>query len=244
MAVESRVTQEEIKKEPEKPIDREKVRGAHEQRRAGGAGVDGTGEGPGARAPHLAPGPLLLSADVPAAAARVHHQQRPPPPHGRVLPRQRAVQRAADLHLVSGRRAPGRRGGPRGGRLALGPAGAALAEAAPALRWREVAATGCRRASGTVDVRWLDLRGPWSNKRCWGHGAVLSRGVGIFSAFPRDREPLVPRHQQNPRDRGFLMACRGKASAVCPAPDRALRACTFPAPRPARCAYPPGLAAL
>lgn len=28
MAVESRVTQEEIKKEPEKPIDREKVSGA------------------------------------------------------------------------------------------------------------------------------------------------------------------------------------------------------------------------
>lgn len=30
MAVESRVTQEEIKKEPEKPIDREKVRGRDE----------------------------------------------------------------------------------------------------------------------------------------------------------------------------------------------------------------------
>lgn len=37
MAVESRVTQEEIKKEPEKPIDREKVRGRMRWRRTGGA---------------------------------------------------------------------------------------------------------------------------------------------------------------------------------------------------------------
>lgn len=42
-----------------------------------------------------------LSPDLPAPAAGLHHQQRPPPPHGRVLPRERALERAADLHLVS-----------------------------------------------------------------------------------------------------------------------------------------------
>lgn len=39
--------------------------------------------------------------DVPAAASRLHYQQWEAPPHGRVLPRQCAFQRAADLHLVS-----------------------------------------------------------------------------------------------------------------------------------------------
>lgn len=56
-------------------------------------------------------------ADVPAAASRLHYQQWAAPPHGRVLPRQRALQRAADLHLVSGTSsAPGygtERAGPR-----------------------------------------------------------------------------------------------------------------------------------
>lgn len=45
MAVESRVTQEEIKKEPEKPIDREKVRRglcAAAGRRAGHGGPGGS----------------------------------------------------------------------------------------------------------------------------------------------------------------------------------------------------------
>lgn len=44
MAVESRVTQEEIKKEPEKPIDREKVRVA------GGCGAEAAGRLAGGRA--------------------------------------------------------------------------------------------------------------------------------------------------------------------------------------------------
>lgn len=49
MAVESRVTQEEIKKEPEKPIDREKVRVREMQgslgRWGGGAGCRREGSG-------------------------------------------------------------------------------------------------------------------------------------------------------------------------------------------------------
>lgn len=114
MAVESRVTQEEIKKEPEKPIDREKVRGPDTVaagRRAGPA--RGGRRGPRVAAPRqLSPSPVVPPADVPAAAARLHHQQRPPPPNGRVLPRERAIQRAADLHLVSGPRG-GRAGGRR-----------------------------------------------------------------------------------------------------------------------------------
>lgn len=108
MAVESRVTQEEIKKEPEKPIDREKVR-APAPRASGPTGQARPGGGRRRRG-RRPPAPPLPPADVPAAAPGVHHQQRPPPPHGRVLPRQRAVQRAADLHLVSaaGRGGPGR----------------------------------------------------------------------------------------------------------------------------------------
>lgn len=108
MAVESRVTQEEIKKEPEKPIDREKVsvgRGGGASGRAQAAGRGGKGPPPDSRPP---------PPDLPAAAARLHHQQRPPPPHGRVLPRKRAVQRAADLHLV--RRGSGARPGVAGTR--------------------------------------------------------------------------------------------------------------------------------
>lgn len=114
MAVESRVTQEEIKKEPEKPIDREKVRrpdevavgwlGGERGLRAGGGSEAAAPAGGWPRCFSLCPCLYSCPPDVPAAAARLHHQQRPPSPHGRVLPRERAVQRAADLHLVSGPR--------------------------------------------------------------------------------------------------------------------------------------------
>lgn len=112
MAVESRVTQEEIKKEPEKPIDREKVRvaggcgaevAAAASWREGGRGLRTGGRAGQMARPRLTP---CFSADLPAPAAGLHHQQRPPPPNGRVLPRERAFERAADLHLVS-RAGPG-----------------------------------------------------------------------------------------------------------------------------------------
>jgi len=70
------------------------------------AGEEGGRAGLSGAPSRRARGPL--PADVPAAASRLHHQQRAAPPHGRVLPRQRPLQRAADLHLVSARR-PGPR---------------------------------------------------------------------------------------------------------------------------------------
>lgn len=67
MAVESRVTQEEIKKEPEKPIDREKVRGARARGPRRGAGVRGCGAGVRGGAPEAA---RLTRARACAAARR------------------------------------------------------------------------------------------------------------------------------------------------------------------------------
>lgn len=111
--------------------------------------------------------------DVPAAASRLHYQQWAAPPHGRVLPRQCAFQRAADLHLVSDTCAtPAMARGQRDLAWAPGATGTCAGSGQSRTRGGVFAAAGVERF-------WL-CPGSWRGHLCW--AAVSAQPLRLSAA--------------------------------------------------------------
>lgn len=157
-------------------------RGCSRDRREGWGSVAGLAPlGLGGGCPFCASRRLLPPPDVSAAAPRLHHQQRAAPPHGRVLPRQRALQRAADLHLVSAGRGCVRWGG--GGCVLASPSSLPSVY----LTWGAVLAQKqLSREAGAAAalVRWS---GSEREKQCFFSECVGRRAARVAFAVSREK---------------------------------------------------------